>query len=169
MKQFLFVCLALITATASAAAGPPAGNQVTIKGMVLNNVHTGENQKSVFIYALDGTPEIKAEVDRIMAENYPDKGLDGDAARKLQDLFTAKLKYFIAGPLAEELCTKATYGARQPMAVTGVVTEKDGKRWITVSKYAETTYQYPGQDARRRQALGDARQGPLGPQDQRPV
>ncbi len=143
MRQFLVFGLALLAAMASASASPPAGNPVTIKGMVLNNVHTGEAQKSVFAYALDGTPEIRAELDRIMAENYPDKGLDGDAARKLQDQFTAKLKYFIAGPHAEELWTKATYGARQPTALTGVVTEKDGKRWITVSKYAETTLRYP--------------------------
>ena len=108
MRQFLVFGLALLAAMASASASPPAGNPVTIKGMVLNNVHTGEAQKSVFAYALDGTPEIRAELDRIMAENYPDKGLDGDAARKLQDQFTAKLKYFIAGPHAEELCTKAT-------------------------------------------------------------
>ena len=126
-----------------AAASPVCRGEVTIKGMVLNNVHTGENTKSVFVYALDGTPEIRAEVDRIMAENYPDKGLDGDAARKMQDQFTAKLKYFITGPHADELCQKATYDARQPMALTGAITEKDGKRWITVSKYADTTFQYP--------------------------
>jgi hypothetical protein len=136
-------CLAWTAAFASAAASPPAGNEVTIKGMVLNNVHTGENQESVFVYALDGTPEIRAEVDRIMAQDYPDKGLDGDAARKLQDEFTARLKYFIDGPLAEELRKKATYGARQPTALTGAIVERDGKRWITVSKYADAALHYP--------------------------
>ncbi len=143
MKQFLICCLALATALAWASASPAAGNEVTIKGMVLNNVHTGENQTSVFVYALGGTPEISAEVDRIMAQNYPDKGLDGDAARKLQDQFTAKLKYFIDGAHAQELHNKATYGARQIMALTGIITEKSGKRWITVSKYADSTLQYP--------------------------
>ena len=130
-------------AEASASASSPAADEVTIKGMVLNNVHTGEDQTSVFVYALDGTPEIRAVVDRIMAQDYPDKGLDGDAARKLQDQFTAKLKYFIDGPHADELCKKATYGARQPTALTGRIAEKDGKRWITVSKYADTTLHYP--------------------------
>jgi formylglycine-generating enzyme required for sulfatase activity len=117
--------------------------ETTIKGMVLNNVHTGETQKSVFVYTLDGTPEIRAEVDKIMADDYPEKGLDGDAARKVQDRFTARLKYFIDGPHAEELCQKATYGARQPTALTGTVAERDGKRWITVSKYADATLQWP--------------------------
>ena len=143
MRQFFTCCLVLTTAVAWAWATPPADDQVTIKGMVLNNVHTGEDRESVFAYALDGTPEIRAEVDRIMAENYPDKGLDGDAARKLQDEFTARLKYFINGPQAEELRKKATYGARQPTALTGVVQEVDGKRTIKVLKYADTTLQYP--------------------------
>jgi hypothetical protein len=144
MIRFLIGCLILTAAVLEAAsASPPAGGEVTIKGMVLNNVHTGENQTSVFVYALDGTPEIRADVDRIMAQNYPDKGLDGDAARRLQDQFTAKLKYFIDGPHADELCKKATYGARQITALTGAIVEKDGKRWITVGKYAESTLQYP--------------------------
>jgi formylglycine-generating enzyme required for sulfatase activity len=118
-------------------------DEVTIKGLVLNNVHTGEQEKSVFVYALDGTAEIRAEVDRIMAENYPEKGLDAEAARKVQDQFTARLKYFIDGPHADELHKKATYGARQHTALTGTVREKDGKRWITVSKYTDTTVPYP--------------------------
>ncbi|MGO9108107.1 MAG: formylglycine-generating enzyme family protein [Thermoguttaceae bacterium] len=143
MRRFVICCLAVITAIVSPSASLHAGNEVTVKGMVLNNVHTGENRTCVFVYALEGTPEIRAEMDRIMAQNYPDKGLDADAARKLQDQFTAKLKYFIDGPYAEELCKKATYGARQPTALTGVIAEKDGKRWITVSKYADATLQYP--------------------------
>jgi formylglycine-generating enzyme required for sulfatase activity len=136
------ICWLLLT-TALGAAGARAENEITIKGMVLNNVHTGENKTSVFVYALDGTPEISGEVDRIVSQNCPDKGLDGDAARKLQDQFTAKLKYFIDGPHTDELGKKATYGARQHTSLTGAVTEKDGKRWITVSKYADTTFQYP--------------------------
>ena len=119
MKRLLGCCLALTTTLVSAFAGHLAGNEVTIAGMVLNNVHTGERQTAVFVYALAGTPEIVAEVDKIMAHDYPDRGLDGDAARKLQDQFTAKLKYFIDGPHADELCKKATYGARQPTALTG--------------------------------------------------
>jgi formylglycine-generating enzyme required for sulfatase activity len=121
---------------------PPAGNEVVLKGMVLNNVHTREKDKSVFIYALDGPPEVKVEVDRIMAE-YPDKGLDGDAARKVQDQFTERLKYYIAGPQADELHKKVTYNDTVAMAVTGVIEERDGKKWITVSKYEPTSLQYP--------------------------
>lgn len=83
-----------------------------------------------------------AEVQKIMAE-YPDKGLDAEAARKVQNQFTARLKYFIDGPHADELYKKATYGARQHTALTGTVREQDGKRWITVSKFEDTTLKYP--------------------------
>jgi len=129
--------------TAPSPEGSPAGTSVTLKGMVLNNVHTGQKESSVFVYALDGPPEVKAELDKIMAECYPEKGLDGDAARKLQDQFTARLKYFIDGPLADKLCKDATYGARQVMAVTGVLREQDGGKWITASRCDATRFDYP--------------------------
>lgn len=44
---------------------------VTIKGMVLNNVHTGEKKSAVFVYALDGPPPIKTELERIMRADSP--------------------------------------------------------------------------------------------------
>jgi len=116
---------------------------VTLKGMVLNNVHTGEKADSVFVYALGGSPEVKAEFERIIGEHYPEKGLDGAAARKLLDQFTQRLNYFIDGPLAEKLQKDATYGARQVMAVTGVIREQDGKKWITVSKCEPPQFHYP--------------------------
>ena len=147
----LLVTVLFLTAPCSTAAGAPsvanatapAGKQVTLKGMVLNNVHTGQKANSVFVYALDGPPEVKAEFERIMAECYPAKGLDGDAARKLQDRLTLRLKYFIDGPIADKLRKRATYGARQVMAVTGVIRERDGKKWITASKCEPTRFQYP--------------------------
>lgn len=128
----------------SPSVGRPAGKEITLKGMVLNNLHTGEEQKSVFVYVLDGPPEIRAQVEKIMAGYYPENGLDADAARKVQDLWTQQLKYFIAGPLADELHKQATYNARQVMAVTGVVEEKNGQKWIAVSKCEPAAFNYPG-------------------------
>jgi len=133
----------LASVVASTSVARAVASEITIKGMVLNDVHTGEREKSVFVYAMDGTPEIRAELARIMAENYPDKGLDAEAARKLQDQWTARLKYFIDGPHADELHKAATYDARQHTALTGTVREQDGKRWITVRTFANTTLQYP--------------------------
>jgi hypothetical protein len=142
-----------LAASASAAQAEPAPDkqeekpvtprEVTIKGMVLNHHHTGQKGPSVFIYVLDGPPEIKAEFDRIMTEFYPEKGLDADAARALQGAFTARLMYYIDGPLADELLKDATYNARQVRAVTGVIREEGGKRWITATKCEESRFQYP--------------------------
>jgi hypothetical protein len=117
--------------------------QVTIKGMVLNHVHTGEKDRSVFVYALDGPPAIRSEFEKIMAEHYPNPGLDGDAARTFLDQFTARLKYFVNGPLADKLEKDATYNARQVMAVTGVITEREGRKWITASKCEPAEFQFP--------------------------
>jgi hypothetical protein len=88
-------CLFLLCALIACGIATADDTAITIKGMVLNNVHTGQREKSVFIYALDGTPEIRAELEKILVENYPDRGIDADAAQKLQDQFTARLKYFI--------------------------------------------------------------------------
>ncbi len=123
---------------AAKLAGP-----VTIKGMVLNHVHTGEKDQSVFVYALDGPPPIKTEFEKIMADYYPERGLDGDAARALLDQFTARLKYSVDGTLADKLEKEATYNARQVMAVTGIVSERDGRKCITVSKCEPTQFRYP--------------------------
>jgi hypothetical protein len=133
---------AVVAGDAGDRPAEPAG-QVTILGMVLNHVHTGEKERSVFVYALDGPPQIKSEFEKIMAEYYPDRGLDGDAARTLLDQFTARLKYFVDGPMADKLEKEATYNARQVMAVTGVIAERGGRKWITASKCEPAQFQYP--------------------------
>ena len=110
-----------------------AGGQVDIIGTVLFSAsHFHEKDKYYVMLAFDGTPEIKAEFDKIMADYYPDKGLDGDAARKFQDQIMTRLKYFVAGP--EDLY-KISHEAPPIMKLTGVFSEKDGKKWFTVSKW----------------------------------
>jgi hypothetical protein len=121
-------------ALAGAAEHAAAGKEVTLIGLALNNYHLYEKRKYVFFQAYDGTPEIKAEFEKILAEYFPDKGLDADAARKLQDQFMTRLRYEVDGPLLEELHKVVNYSAPY-MALTGVISQRDGKRWITASKY----------------------------------
>ena len=91
-------------------------------------------------YAFDGTPEIRASVKQIVAEFIPEKGLDGDAAKALQDEFTRRLKYFVSPDspvLNDMLKTLHSYECHgNAYSLTGILSEKEGRKWITVSKYA---------------------------------
>jgi formylglycine-generating enzyme required for sulfatase activity len=128
------------------------GAEITLKGsMVCNGAcipdPKGEDHVMV-LFAIDGTPEIRAEVNAIMKELYSDQGLDGDAAQKLMDRFSARLKVYIAPDSPALKATKNTgknhycQGA-QASAVTGTVTQKGGKKWITATKIEATTLRYP--------------------------
>jgi len=141
LAAILLTRLALGGLNARAEDAKPV--EITIKGNVLSNIHTGEKEKKVFILAYSGTPEIAAEFDKIMAEYYPEKGLDADAARKLQEQFMTRLTYSIDGPLLDAMHKEAMWTVRGAKAVTGVVSVRDGKKWITASKWAGTTIEFP--------------------------
>jgi formylglycine-generating enzyme required for sulfatase activity len=102
------------------------------------------------LFALEGTPEIRAEWDRIMKEFYPDRGLDADAAQKLMDQVSARLKFYLTpdSPALKDMkntgknhyCMPATASA-----VTGVVADRDGKKWITATRIEATRLRFPKQ------------------------
>jgi hypothetical protein len=133
-------CAVWARSAPAAEAPPPAGVEVTLKGSLVCNGACIADPKPddhlLVLYAIDGTPEVRAEVEKIMAGFYPEQGLDADAAQKLMDQFTARLKYYIPrdSPALKDdknlapnhYCMPATASA-----VTGVVALKDGKRWLT--------------------------------------
>ncbi len=121
------------------------GPEVTIKGALQCNGTCVAEPKledhAWVIVAVDGSPEIAAQVKKIMDEFYPEKGLDADAAKKLNDQFDKQLKFFIAPESTGKLpAGQVNPGPKHychcavPHVVTGVVYEKDGKRWIKASK-----------------------------------
>jgi formylglycine-generating enzyme required for sulfatase activity len=126
---------------------------VTIEGCLLCDWVTLSNPKTSYgpppldpehafaIYALSGTPEIRATVERIIAEYYPERGLDADAAQTLQDQFTRRLKYFVAADspaLNDMLKALHSYECHgNAYALTGVLFEKDGRKNINVRKYEQ--------------------------------
>jgi hypothetical protein len=127
-------------------------DSVVLQGSLICNgaclVDPKADEHSLVLYALDGTPEVRAQVDQIIKALYPDKGLDADAAQKLMDEFTARLKYYLA-PDSPALRGDKNRGANhycmpaKASAVTGVVSEKDGRRWITATKIEPATLKYP--------------------------
>jgi formylglycine-generating enzyme required for sulfatase activity len=124
---------------------------VTIKGNVLCNRATGtkpwnwdpnDGDHTPVIFALEGTPEIAERVQTIMSR-YPDRGLDVDDALRVQDEFTRHLKFFIApGPIAEKIHKEVEAGSRL-LALTGTVSRKEGKNWITVTGVEPAKVSYP--------------------------
>jgi formylglycine-generating enzyme required for sulfatase activity len=120
------------------------------------------------LFAIDGTPEARAKVERIVKEYYPQKGLDAEAAQQLMDQFSLGLKYYIApdSPALTERDKKNSGPNHYCMpalasAVTGALTERDGKKWIRATRIEPARLTYP-----RRMLEGDK---PFVMPDKKPV
>jgi len=78
-----------------------------------------------------------------MKEHWPGDSMDGDQAKALNEAFVKRLKYYIVpGEITERKENNVRYG-HPARAVAGVVSEKDGKKWLTPSKIEPTTLKYP--------------------------
>jgi len=130
--------------TNSAATGP----EVTLKGvLMLESACTLKPDKEAgtqpVLFALEGTPDVAATLDDIMKAYWPGDSMDATQAIQLNEAFSRRLKYYLA-PC--ELTTKniGTGKWGEPAkAVTGVVFEKDGKKWITPGKVQDAKLKYP--------------------------
>jgi formylglycine-generating enzyme required for sulfatase activity len=128
------------------------GAEVTLRGSVVCNGACIPDPKAedhvLVVFASEGTEDIRASVDRIVKELYPDKGLDSNAAQKVMDRFSAEFKYHISpdspalnvrkGPATTHYCMPATASA-----VTGEVTKRDGKKWINATRIEPATLKFP--------------------------
>jgi hypothetical protein len=149
--------LSLPALTGSGQAKDPGrkqGAEVTIKGsMVCNGACIPEPKAGdhvMVVFAIDGPREIRAEVDQIMKKYYPARGLDGEGAQKLMDQFSARLKFYLApdSPALKNARNKNTgknhyCSGALPRAITGVVTRKGGKKWISATRIEETRLRFP--------------------------
>ncbi len=126
--------------------------EVTLRGSLVCNgacVPSPKEEDHVMVlFAIEGTAEIRAEVDRIANEFLPQQGLDTEAAQKVLQQFDARLKHFIApeSPALKNDRDRGKnhycHGARA-VAVTGAVVEKGGKKWITAEKVEPASLRYP--------------------------
>src|SRR6185295_16569254 len=140
-------------AGASGLQAQGSGDEVTIRGgLQCNGMCLPDPKKedhTLVVFAVDGSPEIAARVKKIMDDHFSEKGLDVDAAEKLQDQWIAHLKYFISPDSTAEVPdpNKGKNGhychASRPVTITGVVTEKDGRKWIRAAKVRDGGVKYP--------------------------
>jgi formylglycine-generating enzyme required for sulfatase activity len=170
MTKTAAVLLALLAQTGTSSA-PQGQAEVTIRGgLQCNGMCVPDPKKDdhiLCLFAVDGSPEIVQRVKKIVDELYPEKGLDAEAAQKLQDRFAAELKYYVApdSPGAVPDPNRGKTGhychAAIPITLTGIVQEKDGKKWIRVTKTEPSGPRYPA-----RMMMEDK---PLAPQGKEPM
>ncbi len=94
------------------------------------------------IYAVEGTPEIAAQLAEIM-KGYPNSGLDADQAMRIQQQFDKHLKFYIAPGVMAEQIHKSVEAGSLLLELTGTLSEKDGKQWIKLTGYRPSRVAYP--------------------------
>jgi formylglycine-generating enzyme required for sulfatase activity len=128
------------------------GMEVTLRGSLVCNgaciPDPKEGDHGLVLFALEGTPEIHAEVDRIMKDYYPARGLDAEAAQKLMDRLGARLKFYLApdSPALKGAASRVKNHYCMPAqasAVTGVLTDEDGKKWIRATRIQPAQLRFP--------------------------
>ena len=112
-------------------AGPPGqdGAEVTLQGGLQCNGMCVPDPKREdhlpVVFVVDGSPEIAARVKALLDEHFPERGLDADAAVRLQDAWIARLRIFLSPDSPAEVPdpNKGKNGhychASRPVTITG--------------------------------------------------
>jgi len=144
--------VSLPTHVAAEGQRPPRRAEITLNcSMVCNGACVPDPKAGdhlMVLFTIGGSPEIRAEVKAIIKEFYPEKGLDAEAAQKLMDQFSARLKFYLAPDSPALRDTKNTGRNHYCMparasAVTGAISEKDGKKWITATRIERAKLRFP--------------------------
>src|SRR5262245_35957699 len=85
--------IALAVVSLVSGGSQARGDDVTLKGSVVCNGACVPDPKKedhgLVVFAIDGTAEVRATLERIMKDFYPDRGLDAEAAQNLMDQFSS--------------------------------------------------------------------------------
>lgn len=129
--------------------------EVTLQGSLICNGACIPDPKGedhlLVIFAIDGTPAVREELNKIIKDFYPDDGLGAEGAQKLMDQFSERLKYYISpdSPALQDAKFTKNSGKNHycmpaiASAVTGDISERGGKRWITATKIEAATLKFP--------------------------
>jgi hypothetical protein len=127
-----------------AATGPV----VTLKGVMICDICsrpygvTKETENTLVLFAVEGPPEVSQALEEIMARHYPGDSLNADQARRIAAEFDKRLKYFIRTKGISIGFNEGRW-ASPTVALTGVISEQDGRKWITATKKTDAQLKYP--------------------------
>jgi hypothetical protein len=145
--------LALTFLLAVCTATVPAAEEEVIMGALVCDALNAEHAQHVrVLIAVDRSPAIADPVAGIMQDGNPDRGLDAAAAVRLQVRFATTLRFYIdpdspAKPPPGQENPGPTHDCHCafPYAITGTITERDGRNWIRAPRYEAlgSRLQYP--------------------------
>ena len=123
-----------------------AGAEVTLKGVMMSNdictrpattKEREEQQKVPVLLTFEGTPEITAAIQEIMKDLIAGNSINYEQAKAIEEAMDKRVKYYITPGSAVDgtkSWSSKGNGGGQAEAVTGTLSEKDGKKWITPGK-----------------------------------